>query len=108
MKKMKYPTIRIVRKPGRDYLAIIYNSTMRDMLLATGYEYVRFQVTPKLLIIKPSPAGQKICHKDYQARSTSADIVGYGLKSGKYKVYRCGDCFAIKRYEPLPEDDDDR
>lgn len=101
-----YPCVRIKNKPSVKNVRITFNAEMNRMFEMTGYEHVRFELTPKLLIIRPSLAGHKLAHKNYQTYVYCSALYGRGIRDGRYRVYKLSDCFAIKRYEPLPEGDD--
>ena len=96
---------------ARDYFYC--NKPFSNLLTAKGYNYIKFYITPDYVILSPSSEvvenGYKISHShgnvdwDVLTVKLPASMKEKKIRTGVFKIYKCKQGYAFKRYEPLTE-----
>lgn len=88
------------------------NMAFANILDAENAKYIKFYVTPDYVILSPSSEvvnnSYKICHWIQAGRTAAcmtvkipANMKEKKIATGVYKIYKCKQGYAFKRYEPM-------
>lgn len=113
--QLPYPAVSVCR--NGDFRALYFNKYATAYIKKMGFDGLKLSVSPTYVVIEPckyrcgDKTTFKICFNSKNSENFKIhlpiELQERGVKSGIFKLYRCNNKFAFKRYEPINFDEED-